>query len=89
MECRISNRLALDINYHTQLVSVLFEMRASGEFPTFPFVVSFSVSLTLADSIRDPIARLSFHHNAYSYQVLSRVRYEYILFARPVAPLQK
>ena len=35
--CWRSNRLALAINYDTDLVSVLFEMRNSGGFPTLPF----------------------------------------------------
>jgi len=62
MKCRISNRLALDINYDTQLVSGLLEMRDSGGFPTFPFHLSFSVSLILPNSvpIRDPIVPVSF-----------------------------
>jgi len=44
MRCRISNILALAINYDTQLVSGLFEMRDSGGFPTFPLRLSFSIS---------------------------------------------
>jgi len=37
-------------------------MRDSGGFPTFPFRLSFSVSLILTDSvsIRDPIVPVSF-----------------------------
>ena len=37
IECPRLNRLALAINYDTNLTSVLFEMRDSGEFPTFTF----------------------------------------------------
>ena len=37
MERWRSDRLAPAIDYDTQLVSVWFEMRDSGGFPTFPF----------------------------------------------------
>ena len=50
------------INYHTQLVWALFEMRDSGGFPVFPFRLSFSVPLTFPHSVcaRDHIAPFSF-----------------------------
>jgi len=53
-------------------VSVLFEMRDSGGFPTFHSVPSFSVSVIFADpvSIRDPTVRVSFHDNSHSYRLL-------------------
>jgi len=63
MECWRSNRIALAVGCETQLVWVLFEMRDSGGFLTFPFRLSSPVSLTLADSVstRDPIVHVSFH----------------------------
>jgi len=92
MKCWISNRLVLAINYDTELVSRLFGMRDNGGFPTFPFSLSFSVSLTLADSvsIRDHIVPLSFPL-LFSLIIvfLSLVRYESILFTRSVAPIPK
>jgi len=58
-------------------------MRDSGGFPTFPFRLSFSVSLILTDSvsIRDPIVPVSFPLSlSHIIVFLSLVRYESILF---------
>ena len=67
MEYWQSNRLALAINNDTQYVSVLFEIRYSGGFPTFPLSLSFSISQSLADpvSVRDPIPNLFFFIKKY------------------------
>ena len=56
------NKLALAKYYDTLYVSRLFDIRDSGVFPTFPPVLSFSVSMILADSvsIRDHTFRISF-----------------------------
>ena len=73
VKCWRRNKLALAINYDTQLVSVLFEVRDSGGFPTFPSVISFSVSLIFAGtlSIRNPIPCVSFrsYHSLFSHLV--------------------
>ena len=55
-------RLALATYYNTLYVSILFDMRDSGGFPTFHLLLSFSVSIILADSfsIRDFTVRVSF-----------------------------
>ena len=55
------NKLALATYYDTLYVSILFDMRDSGGFPTFHLVLSISVSMFLADSvsIRDTIVRVS------------------------------
>ena len=56
------NKLALATYYDTLYVSRLFDVRDSGGFPTFHSVLSFSVSMLLADSvsIRDHTVRMSF-----------------------------
>ena len=61
-------RLALATYYDTLYVSILFDMRDSGGFPTFHSYLSFSVSMILADSvsIRDHTVRVSFHYNYHS-----------------------
>ena len=72
-------RLALATYYDTHYVSILFDMRDSGGFPTFHSVLSFSVSLIFADSvsIRDPTVRVSFHDSYHSYCLLLRSIFRY------------
>ena len=57
-------RLALATYYDTLYVSILFDMRDSGGYPTFLSLLSFSVSMILADfvSIRDHTVRVPFHY---------------------------
>src|ERR1700759_4572051 len=62
---RDRTRLALATYYDTLYVSILFDMRDSGGFPTFHSVLSFSVFMNLADyfSIRVCTVRVSLHHH--------------------------
>jgi len=82
IKCWRWNKLALAINYDTQLVSVLFEVRDSGGFPTLPSVISLSVSLIFAGtlSIRNPIPCVSFQYSFRSYHSLFSHLDEPILF---------
>ena len=68
--------LALATYYDTLYVSILFDMRDSGGFPTFHSVLSYSVSMILADSfsIRDCTVRVSFHHQRTIIHVFFFVR---------------
>ena len=80
-------RLALTTYYDTLYVFILFDMLDSGGFPAFHSLISFSVSMILADSvsIRDRTVRVSFHYNYHSYCLLLRsiFRYKSILSLPP------
>ena len=71
---RDGTRLALATYYDTLYVSILFDMRDSGGFPIFHSVLSFSVSMNLADyfSIRVCTVRVSLHYHYHSYRLLLR-----------------
>ena len=85
MTCWISNKLALVINYHTQIVSAL-RCETVEDFLHLLSVFHFADSV----SIRDHIVSVSFHTTIILLVVFfSLVRYEPILFARSVAPIPK
>ena len=65
-------RLALATYSDTLYVSILFDIRDSGGFPTFHSILPFSVSMILADSfsIRDCTVRVSFHYNQRSSTII-------------------
>ena len=72
-------RLVLATYYGTLYVSILFDMRDSGGFPTFHSLLSFSVSMILADSvsIRDHTVCVSFHLIYHSYRLVLRSIFRY------------
>jgi len=88
IECWRWNSLVLFVNYNTQIVSILSDMRDSGGCPTLSilFLPFLSLILAISISIRDPIVRVSCITTLIHISFCSLVRYESVLFMCPVAP---